>query len=162
MIRRSGVRPATLSSNAARVTPRRSAKGQRLARQPPKLAAAARIASAVIRGWPEEPDSPLHSGMADGEAAEGGGGCVTVPEAAGAGARLKSERMSKPWPSTGAAVATVARAAAPRTLIVLTNFAMSLLPWTVAYPGMGNLYACETVNGRPPCHDEASPITSKL
>jgi hypothetical protein len=126
MMRRSGVSPATLASNTALVTPRRSAKGQSPARQLRKFAAAARIASAVIKGWPEEPDSPLHSGTgADGEAADGGGGCVTVPVAAGAELKLKRERMSKPCPSTGAAVAAVASAAAPRRLIVRTNLAMS-------------------------------------
>src|SRR5262249_60774375 len=58
MIRRSGVRPATLASNTARDTPRRSASGQSPARQLRKLAAAARIACAVLSGGLEAPDSP--------------------------------------------------------------------------------------------------------
>ena len=48
-------------SKLARLTPRRSACGHKPARQLPKSAAAARIASAVISGWPEAPDWPLHS-----------------------------------------------------------------------------------------------------
>ncbi len=97
MIRRSGVRPAVAASKAARETPRRSASGHSPARQLPKLAAAARIASAVIVGWPDEPDSPLHSGAALAGAGTAGG--VTVPVL---WLGVNSERRSKPCPSTGA------------------------------------------------------------
>src|SRR4029079_2441112 len=44
--------------------PRRAAAGHNRSMQAWKLAAAARIASAVISGGPEPPDSPLHSGAA--------------------------------------------------------------------------------------------------
>src|SRR5262245_46482229 len=70
-----------------------------------------------------------------------------------AGAELKSERRSKslsrPWPSTGAAVAAPSRVAVLRTPIVRMNLAMmGLFGSVVACPAMGNLYGCETVNGR--------------
>src|SRR6516165_1442466 len=42
--------------------PRRAASGHRPSRQVLKFAAAARIACAVISGWPELPDCPLQSG----------------------------------------------------------------------------------------------------
>src|SRR5262245_29581732 len=100
MIRRSGVSPARLASNTARGTPRRSASGQSAARQPRKLAAAARIACAVIRGWLEAPDSPLQSGAAASAA-----GAVAV-----AGA-LNSARMSGSWAKSGAGRATTATSA---------------------------------------------------
>src|SRR3982074_2886495 len=112
MMRRSGVSPARFVSYTAREMPRRSASGQRPARQPWKLAAALRMASAVIRGWPDEPDSPLHAGAAPDADAGGVRVPVVVP------AELNSERRSKPWPSTGAVEATakavVATAAMPR------------------------------------------------
>ena len=41
--------------------PRRSAAGHRSSTQLPKSAAAARMASAVISGWRDAPDCPLHS-----------------------------------------------------------------------------------------------------
>jgi hypothetical protein len=61
------------------------------------LAAAARIACAVIMGWLEAPDSPLHSG-----AAASGAGAVA---AAGA---LNSVRKSGIWAKSGAGRATTA------------------------------------------------------
>src|SRR5262245_34862263 len=96
-MRRSGVSPARLAANTARGTPRRSASGQSAARQPRKLAAAARIACAVIRGWLEAPDSPLHSG-----AAASGAGAV------GADGALNSARMSGNWANSGVGRATTA------------------------------------------------------
>src|SRR5262245_11159619 len=122
MMRRSGVSPATLASNTSRGTPRCSASGQSSARQPWKLAAAARIACAVISGWPDAPDSPLHSGAADGAgpvgAAPAGG---TVPVVALA---PNSERRSNPWPSAGEAKAPAANAAAPSRQIDWVALAM--------------------------------------
>src|SRR5580693_8574056 len=44
--------------------PRRAASGHIEATQLSKFAAAARIAPAVIRGWPEAPSSPLQGGAA--------------------------------------------------------------------------------------------------
>src|SRR5215467_1331538 len=64
MMRRSGVRPAVWASKSARVTPRRAAYGHSSSRQLRKFAAAARIASACMAGWPDAPDSPLQSVVA--------------------------------------------------------------------------------------------------
>src|SRR6266849_802804 len=108
MIRRSGVRPAVAASKAARETPRRSASGHSPARQLRKLRAAARIASAVMVGWPDEPDSPLHSGAALAGAGATGG--VTAPVL---WPGVNSER-SKPCPSAGPASAPLVNAAAPK------------------------------------------------
>ncbi len=85
MIRKSGVTPATAPSKAARLTPRCAAKGHKLSIQLPKLAAAARIASAVISGCPDDPDSPLHSGagVAAGAVGPGEGDCTGVTIVAG-------------------------------------------------------------------------------
>ena len=57
-MRRSGVRPAVCWSKLSRDTPRRAASGHSPSTQAGKLAAAARIASRVISGWPEAPASP--------------------------------------------------------------------------------------------------------
>src|SRR5262245_49965112 len=100
MIRRSGVSPARLASNTVRGTPRRSASGQSAARQPRKLAAAVRIACAVIKGWLEAPDSPLHSGAAASAA-----GAVAAPGA------LNSARKSGNWAKSGVGRATTATSA---------------------------------------------------
>src|SRR5947209_7889498 len=59
MIRRSGVSPAVNRSKFWREMLRRAASGHIAATQLSKLAAAWRIAAAVIRGWPEAPSSPL-------------------------------------------------------------------------------------------------------
>src|SRR4051812_40166782 len=70
MIRRSGVRSRVAAVNVAREMCRFAASGHRLSRQAGKFAAAARIASAVIDGSPDAPDSPLQgSGAALGSAA---------------------------------------------------------------------------------------------
>src|SRR5262249_58697618 len=123
MIRRSGVRPATLASNTARETPRRSASGQSPARQLRKLAAAARIACA------EAPDSPLQSCT---PAVGVGAPAVFAPGA------LNSVRMSNPWPGAGAAQAVAAKAAALRRPVDGANLAMAVrLDSTVAYQVWG-------------------------
>src|SRR5262249_40042111 len=57
--------------------PRRAAAGHNRSMQPWKPAAAVRIASALISGWPEEPDSPLHCGTG---CAAGGSEPVVVTE----------------------------------------------------------------------------------
>src|SRR5882757_7372538 len=64
MIRKSGVRPAVKRWKLSWLTPRRWASGHIAATQLPKLAAACRIAEAVISGWPEAPSSPLQGGGA--------------------------------------------------------------------------------------------------
>src|SRR5438309_7245236 len=110
MIRRSGVRRAVSRSNTSRGTLRRSASGHSDSRQLPKLAAAARIASACMAGWPEEPDSPLQGG---GEPSEPGGtagtgaagACEIDPVVLGLGLDENSDRKSNP--SAGTAAVTV-------------------------------------------------------
>src|SRR5262249_9833937 len=116
MIRRSGVRPATLASNTARDTPRRSASGHSPARQLRKLAAAARIACAVISGGLEAPDSPLQSCT---PAVGAGAPAVVAPGA------LNSARISSPWPGAGDAQAVAATTAAPRRRVDGANLAMA-------------------------------------
>src|SRR5438105_9330204 len=64
MMRRSGVRPAVKRSKLACEILRRAASGHTEATQVSKLAAASRIADAVISGWPEAPSSPLQGGGA--------------------------------------------------------------------------------------------------
>src|SRR5438105_1601244 len=49
--------------------PRRAASGHRPATQLSKLAAASRIAAAVISGWPEAPSSPLQAAAPPGPGA---------------------------------------------------------------------------------------------
>src|SRR5690242_8507847 len=61
MMRRSGVRSLVNLSKLAREMLRLAASGHIPSTQDSNLAAAARIARACISGWPEEPDSPLHS-----------------------------------------------------------------------------------------------------
>src|SRR6516165_1655730 len=117
MIRRSGVRPATLASNTARETPRRSVSGHSPARQLRKLAAAARIACAVISGSLEAPDSPLQSWTA---AVGAGAPAVFAPGAP------NSVRMSNPCPGAGAAQAVAAKAVAPRRALGRPNRAMAV------------------------------------
>src|SRR5262245_55186909 len=102
MIRKSGVRSRVASSNVARDTPRRAASGHMPATQFGKLAAAVRIASAVISGWPEAPDSPLHSRVPEPAV---GGAAVAV----GWPNRL---RRSNPWAAAG----PTAKAASTRAL----------------------------------------------
>src|SRR5713101_6034514 len=105
MMRRSGVRSRAWISKVSRDTPRRAASGHRPSRQVLKFAAAARIASAVMSGWPELPDCPLQSGAPEPF------GSGTEPVTAGeAGARNGNSR------STICAVApAVAAARAPPT-----------------------------------------------
>src|SRR3954447_26297571 len=59
MMRRSGVRPAVKRWKLACEMLRRAASGHIEATQLSKLAAASRIAEAVISGCPEAPSSPL-------------------------------------------------------------------------------------------------------
>src|SRR3972149_1074213 len=81
MMRRSGVRPALAASKVARDTPRRAACGHWPAMQVEKLAAAARIASALMSGWPEVPASPLHSRALAGAAMLAAAGAVGADRA---------------------------------------------------------------------------------
>src|SRR5450755_1069915 len=62
MMRRSGESPAVKRWKLSCEMLRRAASGHIEATQLSKLAAASRIALAVIRGWPEAPSSPLHGG----------------------------------------------------------------------------------------------------
>src|ERR1700737_5244821 len=100
----SGVRPATWVSKSARGTPRRAASGHRPATQFGKLAAAARIACAVMSGCPEAPDSPLHCGSEGRETLS----CLGRMG-------LNSARRSKPWEKAGALMAAASAAPVLRT-----------------------------------------------
>src|SRR5450432_43623 len=62
MMRRSGASPVVNRSKLSCEMLRRAASGHIEATQLSKLAAASRIALAVIRGWPEAPSSPLQGG----------------------------------------------------------------------------------------------------
>jgi hypothetical protein len=98
--------------------------------QPRKFAADARIASAVIKGWPDEPDSPLQGGGdpgADGGAAGAGvtGGAACVIEPVVSLGFENQERMSKPWPYAGMASAPTTAVTAPTCKKHLTELAIS-------------------------------------
>src|ERR1700694_4882844 len=62
MMRRSGASPAVKRWKLSCEMLRRAASGHIEATQFSKFAAAARIADAVIKGWPEAPSSPLQGG----------------------------------------------------------------------------------------------------
>src|SRR4051812_28341891 len=83
MMRRSGVSPPTYLSKLAREMLRLAASGHSPSRQDSKLAAARRIAAASICGWPDEPDSPVHSfgGVGAGTAAGGASPCAKLAAA---------------------------------------------------------------------------------
>src|SRR5437868_2797129 len=85
MMRRSGVSPWTYFSKLARETLRLAASGHMPSRQDSNFAAALRIADDSMSGWPDEPDSPLHSfgGSAAGAGAGTAGVGVTAAGAAG-------------------------------------------------------------------------------
>src|ERR1700719_1687120 len=110
----SGVRPATWVSKRARGTPRRAASGHRPARQLGKLAAAARMACAVMSGCPEAPDSPLHSGSEGRETLS----CL-------GSMGLNSARKSKPWEKAGAL--TAAASAAPMLRMQMKRLALPIV-----------------------------------
>src|ERR1700761_3768923 len=88
--------------------PRRWASGHIEATQLSKLAAASRIAAAVIRGWPEAPSSPLQ-----------GGAPLLPPGAGGAASDFGPEKMllkkletelppcARAWPHDNSAAATM-------------------------------------------------------
>src|SRR5271165_89483 len=111
MMRRSGVRSLVAASKVSRETPRRDASGHNPAMQLGKFAAAARIASEVINGCPDAPDSPLHSRLPGA----GGGAEVAV---AGWPSRL---RRSNPCAAAGPAEST----ANNKKLLVQIGFDMA-------------------------------------
>src|ERR1700724_224340 len=94
MMRRSGVRLAVKRSKFSRVILRRAASGHIPATQLLKLAAASRIAFAVIRGWPEAPSSPLQGigPVLPGTAACAGGMSDFWPE------KIPPNRLDSPPP----------------------------------------------------------------
>src|SRR5215467_2581722 len=125
MMRKSGVRSRVWPSKVSRVMPRRAASDHRLSRQLLKFAAAARIASAVMSGWPELPDCPLQS---DAPATFGGAESV----AGTLGARNGNNRSM-----ICADAAPVAPAnATARHAIPVTDFQLpiTVLPRTAADP----------------------------
>src|ERR1700722_15111933 len=108
MMRRSGLRPTVKRWKLSCVMLRRAASGHIEATQLSKLAAASRIAPAVIRGWPEAPSSPLHgsgpllaAGAAPGwgEAPGGGGGAGWAPLAGPPGRVLPRGARGAPPPA---------------------------------------------------------------
>src|SRR5712692_6689534 len=121
MIRRSGVRPLTYLLNDARVTPRLAASGNRPSRQFSKLAAAARMAEAVICGWPEAPSSPDHSRtvLGAGATAAFGSGVMELSLWAEAG----SEN-----PTTSSAVAAARRTAVDVKLLAMPAISSASRP----------------------------------
>src|SRR5690348_6421479 len=115
MMRKSGVRPAVKRSKFSRVRPRRAASGHMPATQLLKLAAASRIAFAVIRGLPEAPSSPLQGiePVAPGTAAGAGGASDFEPE------KIPPNRLDSPLPDCWAK-------AGPASMLVATHAAASL------------------------------------
>src|SRR5215472_5253773 len=105
MMRRSGVSPAVKRSKFSRVILRRAASGHIPATQLLKLAAASRIALAVIRGWPEAPSSPLQGigPVAPGTAACGGGASDFWPE------KIPPNRLDSPLPDCWASAGLASR-----------------------------------------------------
>ena len=95
MMRRSGVSPLVYFSKLAREMLRLAASGHRPSTQDSKFAAAARIALACISGWPDEPDSPLHS--------FGGAGAAERRRAEPAPARHGRRRARAGRPASAAA-----------------------------------------------------------
>src|SRR5262252_6389305 len=111
MMRRSGVSPAVKRSKLSREMLRRVASGHIPATQVLKLAAASRIALAVIRGWPEAPSSPLQgiepAGIAPalpGDVGCCGGASDFVPEKI-------PNRLERPLPDCWAKAGGASRAA---------------------------------------------------
>src|SRR4029077_1795811 len=131
-MRRSGVSPATLASNTARLTPRRSACGQSPSRQLRKLAAAVRIACGGISGWLDAPDSPLHSGAGVGAAGTTAGTAPVVARGA------DGARMSRLCPNTGGASAAMAKTAPDRRISRANVSMCSYLGSIVGSPTLGN------------------------
>src|SRR4051794_20138082 len=78
MMRKSGVRSLVNLSKLAREMLRLAASGHIPATQDSNLAAAARMALACMSGWPDEPDSPLHSFGGVGVAAGADAWAVTA------------------------------------------------------------------------------------
>src|ERR1700704_3733643 len=108
MMRRSGVSPVVNRWKLSWEILRRAASGHIEATQLSKLAAASRIAVAVIRGWPEAPSSPLQGSVPPA----GGLGACVAPEAGAEGAGLLplenrlSRKFSGPPPDCASDCAT--------------------------------------------------------
>src|SRR5436309_7213691 len=81
------------------------------------------MASAVISGWPDAPDSPLQSGPLPGGLA--GTVPVVAPPASLPG-NLKIERRSKPWAWAIGVMTKLARVAAAMRRIGRTSRAMQV------------------------------------
>ncbi len=93
-MRKSGVSPAVKRSKLSREMLRRAASGHIPATQLLKLAAASRIALAVIRGWPEAPSSPLQG---IGPVLPGTAGCCGVASGFGP-EKMPPKRFGSPLP----------------------------------------------------------------
>src|SRR5580704_293766 len=108
MMRRSGLRPAVKRWKFSCEMLRRAASGHIEAMQLSKLAAASRIALAVIRGWPEAPSSPLHGSgplLAAG-AAPGGAGVTLWPFFEAEPEKMLPRKSSGPLPPAACARAS--------------------------------------------------------
>ena len=127
------------------MTPRRAACGHRPARQSPNSAAAARMASAVISGWPDAPDWPLHSRAPAGAAAGAG-----TELAAGGWNNRVSQLSELSCARAGPAKAAARRSAAARRRIgAEMGMACGLDGgrWRrLVVEGMGNLLCYRTIN----------------
>src|SRR5215218_1507579 len=122
MMRRSGVRPVVNRWKLACEMLRRAASGHIDATQLSKLAAASRIADAVINGWPEAPSSPLH-----GKAvlADPGTGCIGAAGVFGPAfisepVKRFSRKLIGPPPADSARV-SLHTSSTPRTIAALVR-----------------------------------------
>src|SRR6516162_317951 len=117
MMRRSGARPVVKRSKLSREMLRRAASGHIEATQLLKLAAACRIALAVIRGWPEAPSSPLQGIEPEGIEPEGievagGAGCPAVASDFFWPEKMPPNRFDSPPPEDWAEAGPANRVAA--------------------------------------------------
>src|ERR1700742_2160426 len=101
--------------------PRRAASGHIPATHPLKFAAAARIAVAVIKGWPEAPSSPLQGGA---PAVPGALGCC----ASGLGPeKMPPNRFDRPLPDDWACAGATDKAPASSSAAAVHRLAIGSL-----------------------------------
>src|SRR2546423_6477257 len=148
MMRRSGVRPAVKRSKLACEILRRAASGHIEATQLAKLAAASRIADAVISGWPEAPSSPLQGGGAP-LAVGAPCACAEVPVRAADGAvwlpfenvpvKMLSKKLRGPPPDDCARASPHTNSAAARMTAPVRPFAGRLIR-RIVFPSHSHKY----------------------
>src|SRR5215470_18973160 len=108
---------------------RRAASGHMPATQFWKLAAASRMALAVIKGWPEAPSSPLQ-GVAEG--LPGTAGCCCAGASDFWPEKMPPNRPDKPLPDCCACAGEAARAAT--TSAAASKFAIGSVRGVMSYP----------------------------